>query len=81
MVRIVILIFILFFSINTFSEELNSEEKIIFNFLDFDNDQKISFDELNQSIKLLFQLIDENNDGNISENEIIELKNIIESLT
>ena len=38
-------------------------------------------DEINQSMQLIFQLIDENLDGKISQEEIIELKNIIESLS
>ena len=54
MVRIVILTFILLFSVNAFSEELNSEEKVFFNFLDFNNDQKISFDELMKTMMAIY---------------------------
>jgi hypothetical protein len=82
MVRLVLLFnIILFYSINIQSSELNLQEKIYFNFLDLNNDKKISFDEISKSIELIFQLIDEDQDGNISEEEIIELKNIIKSLS
>ena len=45
------------------------------------NKHEISFDEIIQSLQLVFQLIDKNQDGNISQEEIVELKNIIESLS
>ena len=45
------------------------------------NDKFISLDEINKSLQLIFQLIDENIDGKISKEEIIELKNIIETLS
>jgi len=81
MVRLTIFIYIIFFSFELFSQELTNNEKIFFNFLDFNKDKNISHQEINQSIKILFQLIDKNQDGNISELEIIELRNIIDSLT
>ena len=80
MVRIILFFFILFSCFNLFSKELTKQEKIFFSFLDFNNDKNISLEEFNQSIKLIFKLIDENEDGNISELEIIELKNILDSL-
>ena len=64
-----------------FSVELNPQEKQYFNFIDLNNDNKISFDEIIQSLQLVFKLIDKNQDGNISQEEIVELKNIIEFLS
>jgi Ca2+-binding EF-hand superfamily protein len=83
MVRIIFIFFLFTFSIcfNSHSNELTSQEKLIFNFIDLDKDKSISTEEINKLIILLFQLIDEDKDGSISELEIIELKNIIESLS
>tara|TARA_B100001245_G_C22466696_1_gene239026 strand:- start:84 stop:323 length:240 start_codon:yes stop_codon:yes gene_type:complete len=76
------LIFILLFiNFSVFSESLTSEEKIYFNFIDLNNDDKISYQEADQVIKLIFQLLDENKDNLITKDEIIELKNIIESFS
>ena len=73
------LVFILLFiNFSVFSESLTSEEKIYFNFIDLNNDDKISYQEADQVIKLIFQLLDENKDNLITKDEIIELKNIIE---
>ena len=82
MVWIIKLIFLvsLIFSKNTFSNNLNKEEEVIFNFIDLNNDNQVSKLEFDQSIKIIFQLIDLNQDGLISKTEIDELKNIIESL-
>ena len=74
------ILFFLLFSLNVLSEELNSEELKYFNFLDFNNDTFLSIDEVNQSLIILFQLIDSNQDKKISKKEIMELKNIIDSL-
>ena len=63
------------------SEELNEQERTYFNFIDLNNDKFISFDEINKSLQLIFQLVDENLDGKLSQEEIMELKNIIESLS
>ena len=81
MVRLTLFFFIIFFPLKSFSITLNNQEKIFFNFLDLNNDKRISLDEVNQSIKIIFQLIGENRDGHLSESEIIELKLIIESLS
>ena len=81
MVRLVLFCLIFFFSFHLLSEELNTQEKVFFSFIDLNKDKNISLEEVNKSIKIIFQLIDENQDGNISESEIIELKNIIESLS
>ena len=78
--RIIILFFLLFSSSNLFSNELNEDEQMYFNFMDLDNDDQISLLEINQSISLIFQIVDFNQDGFISKSEISELKNIIDSL-
>ena len=69
---------LLFINFSAFSESLTSEEKIYFNFIDLNNDDKISYQEADQVIKLIFQLLDENKDNLITKDEIIDLKNIIE---
>ena len=81
MVRIIFLLIFLLIPLASKSEELNNQEKIFFNFIDLNNDKNISLDEVNQSIRIIFQLIDENRDGILNEQEIIELKNILESLS
>ena len=80
MVRIILFFLIFFFSFNSNCEELNVQEKIFFSFVDLNKDNNISLEEINQSIKLIFQLIDVNQDKEISELEIIELKEILNSL-
>ena len=74
-----ILVFLTFSKI-TYADDLNSDEKLVFNFVDLDNDDRLSSMEIDQSINLIFQLVDINKDGFISKTEIIELKNIINSL-
>ena len=81
MVRIIFFIFFFIYPLNSYSEQLTTQEKIIFSFVDLNKDKSISLEEMNKLIQLISQLIDENQDGNISELEIIELKNIIESLS
>ena len=78
--RVIILLLFLFTSLALFSNELNNDEQMYFNFTDLNNDDKISLLEINQSINLIFQIIDFNQDGFISKSEISELKNIINSL-
>ena len=75
---VVIIFFYPFLTVN--SQELNNLEKIYFNFLDFNNDNYISYKEVDQAISLVFQLIDKNQDTKISVEEVNELKEIIESL-
>ena len=81
MVRIVFFIFIFIYPFHLFSNELTSQEKIIFSFVDLNKDENISIEELDKLVQLIFQLLDVNRDGRISELEIIELKNIINSLS
>ena len=78
--KIIILFFILFSSSYLFSNELNDDEQMYFNFIDLNNDDQISLLEINQSISIIFQIVDINQDGSISKSEISELKNIIDSL-
>ena len=63
MVRLIVVFFIFFYSFNTLSEELTSQEKIFFNFIDMNKDNNISLDEMNMLIKLIFQLLDKNQDA------------------
>ena len=79
-INLIILSFFLFFFANIFSNELNKDEQMYFNFIDLNNDNKISLSEIDQSINIVFQIIDFNEDGFISKSEIVELKNIIDSL-
>ena len=72
--------FLILYSSSLFSNELNQEEEIYFNFVDFNNDGVISYEEIEQSLNLIFQIIDLNQDNKISKNEINELKSIVESL-
>ncbi len=69
---------LLIISFSAFSESLTPEENLYFNFIDLNNDHKISYQEADQVIKIIFQLLDENKDNLITKDEIIELKNIIE---
>ena len=81
MVRIIFLLIFLSIPLIGKSEELNNQEKLFYSFIDLNNDKNISLDEVNQSIRIIFQLIDENRDGILNEEEIIELRNILESLS
>ena len=78
--NLIISSFLLFFSANIFSNELNKDEQMYFNFIDLNNDNQISLSEIDQSINIVFQIIDFNQDGFVSKSEIVELKNIIDSL-
>ena len=81
MARLITFLFIFFYSFNLLSEELKSDEKMLFNFFDLNNNKVISLDEINKAIKLIFQLTDVNQDGSLSADEIIELKKIIETFS
>ena len=63
------------------AKSLTKEESLYFNFIDFNNDEKISYQEANQVLKIIFQLLDNNGDNIISKEEILELNNIIESFS
>ena len=77
--KITMLLPLIFYSANLFSNELNDDEKMYFNFIDFNNDNQISFLEIEKSINLIFQIVDLNHDGFISQSELSELKNIVDS--
>ena len=76
----IIVLFFFFSSFNLFSNELNNDEQMYFNFMDLNNDDQVSLLEINKSISLIFQIVDFNQDGFISKSEISELKNIFDSL-
>ena len=76
----VIFLLILFFWQSLYSNELNEDEQIYFNFVDSNNDDMISLSEIEQSISIIFQIVDFNQDGFISNSEISELKKIINSI-
>ena len=78
MVWLNIILFTLFCT-QLFAQELNSQEKSYFNFLDLNNDNYISYDEIDNSIRIVFQLIDKDKDMKISFEELEDLKSIIES--
>ena len=79
-IRIIITLYLIFFSTNVFSNELNETEKMYFNFIDLNNDNQISRTEIDQSISLILQIVDLNQDGFISKTEVSELTDIIDSL-
>ena len=76
----IILLNILFISQNLYSNNLNQDEEMFYNFMDFNNDNQISFSEIERSINIVFQLVDLNQDGFISKSEVSELKEIVDSL-
>ena len=76
---LIVILFLISFS--TFADSLTKEESMYFNFIDLDNDNQISYQEADQIIKLIFQLLDINRDNIITKKEILELKNIVESLS
>ena len=78
--ELLLLLLLLLFSLNLYSNDLNYDEEIYFNFIDFNNDNQISRSEIDQSMDIIFQLIDFDQNGFISKSEINELKNIIDSL-
>ena len=79
MVRIIIIIYSIFIPFNLARAELSEQEKIYFNFFDFNKDEHVSFEEINSTISIFFNLLDKNKDKKISEEEIIDLKSLIES--
>ena len=63
------------------AKSLTKEESLYFNFIDLNNDEKISYEEANQVLQIIFQLLDNNGDNKISKDEILELNNIIEAFS
>ena len=81
LIKYIILFFLTFSTSSVTSETLSKEEDIYFNFINFNNDESISYQEADNILKLIFSLLDKNQDNIISKNELLELKNIIESLS
>ena len=79
-IKKIILLNILFISQNLYSNNLNQDEEMFYNFIDFNNDNQISLSEIERSINIVFQLVDLNQDGFISKSEVSELKEIVDSL-
>ena len=76
-----LIVFLFLISFSLLADSLTKEESMYFNFIDLDNDNQISYQEADQIIKLIFQLLDINRDNKITKKEILELKNIVESLS
>ena len=76
-----LIVFLLLINFSTLADSLTKEESMYFNFIDLNNDNQISYQEANQIIKLIFKLLDINRDNVITKKEILELKNIVESLS
>ena len=76
-----LILILLFINFNIVANSLTKEESLYFNFIDLNNDEKISYEEANQVLQIIFQLLDNNGDNIISKEEILELNNIIESFS
>ena len=76
-----VLFILLLINFSTVAESLTKDENFYFNFIDLNNDEKISYHEANQVLQLIFQLLDNNKDNAISKEEILELKNIVETFS
>ena len=76
-----LILILLFINFNIVANSLTKEESLYFNFIDLNNDEKISYEEANQLLQIIFQLLDNNGDNIISKEEILELNNIIESFS
>ena len=76
-----LLFILLLINFSIVAESLTKDESFYFNFIDLNNDEKISYHEANQVLQLIFQLLDNNKDNAISKEEILELKNIVETFS
>ena len=74
-------VFLFLINFSSLADSLTKEESMYFNFIDLNNDNQISYQEADQIIKLIFQLLDINRDNIITKKEILELKNIVDSLS
>ena len=54
MVRLVFFIFIFIYPVRSYGEELTTQEKTIFSFIDINKDSSISVEEANKLIKLSY---------------------------
>ena len=71
----------LLINFSIFAKSLTKEESLYFNFIDLNNDEKISYEEANQVLQIIFQLLDNNGDNIITKDEILELNNIIDAFS
>ena len=76
-----LILILLFINFSIVANSLTKEESIYFNFIDLNNDEKISYEEANQVLQIIFQLLDNNGDNKISKDEILELNNIIDAFS
>ena len=76
-----LILILLFINFSIVANSLTKEESLYFNFIDLNNDEKISYEEANQVLQIIFQLLDNNGDKIISKDEILELNNIIEAFS
>ena len=76
-----IFFFLLIINFNVSAKSLTDEEIIYFNFIDLNNDEKISYQEADQIIQIIFKLLDINNDDVVTKDEVLDLKYIIENLS
>ena len=76
-----LILILLLINFSIVAKSLTTEESLYFNFIDLNNDEKISYEEANQVLQIIFQLLDNNGDNIISKDEILELNNIIEAFS
>ena len=76
-----LILILLFINFSIVANSLTKEESLYFNFIDLNNDEKISYEEANKVLQIIFQLLDNNGDNIISKDEILELNNIIEAFS
>ena len=76
-----LILILLLINFSIFAKSLTKEESLYFNFIDLNNDEKISYEEANQVLQIIFQLLDNNGDNIITKDEILELNNIIDAFS
>ena len=76
-----LILILLLINFSIVANSLTKEESLYFNFIDLNNDEKISYEEANKVLQIIFQLLDNNGDNIISKDEILELNNIIEAFS
>ena len=76
-----LILILLFINFSIVANSLTKEESLYFNFIDLNNDEKISYEEANQVLQIIFQLLDNNGENIITKDEILELNNIIEAFS
>ena len=76
-----LILILLLINFSIVAKSLTTEESLYFNFIDLNNDEKISYEEANQVLQIIFQLLDNNGDNIITKDEILELNNIIDAFS